>query len=159
VTTSNDGTDNSSAEICVAKPVIHIAKTADKAQVNAGDGIGFTMTVWNTGNGDASNTSLSDPLPTNPGLDCMIADQGYGWDRPSLFIQDLRDCGPVKMPLGTTQTKSSFTLYHTSTPDNSTGGPCDDSCCPVDTTELVTTSNDGSDNSTAEICVAKPVIH
>ena len=43
---------------------IKIVKTADAAQVNAGEQIGFTLTVYNTGTGDAKGVNLSDPLPT-----------------------------------------------------------------------------------------------
>src|SRR5262249_26446236 len=151
VSTTNDGTDNSSAEICVAAPVIHIAKTADKAQVNAGDDIGFTMTVWNTGNGDAYNTTLSDPLPTNPGLSWTIADQGAGWNGTCAINNGELDCGPVTVPAGTTQQNSTFTVHITSTTDKSTGGPCDETGGLIDNTGFVTTGNDGSDNSSDEI--------
>src|SRR5207249_12284662 len=79
VTTTNDGSDQSSASTCVAAPNIKIVKTADAAQVSAGDPIGFTLTVYNTGSGDAKGVSLSDPLPTNAGLSWTIANQGAGW--------------------------------------------------------------------------------
>ena len=49
VTTTNDGSDDSTASTCVAAPAIHIVKTADAAQVNVGSPIGFTLTVSNDG--------------------------------------------------------------------------------------------------------------
>ena len=58
---------------------IHIVKTADAAQVNAGEPIGFTLTVYNTGSGDAKGVTLTDPLPTKAGLSWSIAAQGAGW--------------------------------------------------------------------------------
>src|SRR5439155_211979 len=73
VTTTNDGSGQSSASTCVAGPSIKILKTADAAQVNAGEQIGFTLTVWNSGSGDAKGATLSDPLPTNAGLNWQIA--------------------------------------------------------------------------------------
>jgi uncharacterized repeat protein (TIGR01451 family) len=159
VTTTNDGTDDSSAEICVAKPVIHIAKTADKTQVNAGDPIGFTMSVWNSGNGDAYNVSLSDPLPTNSGLDWKIESQGSGWNGTCAISNGELDCGPVTVPAGTAKDDPAFQVHITSTTDKTTGGACDETGGLVDNTGFVTTSNDGSDNSSAEICVAAPAIH
>ena len=48
---ANGGGDQSSASTCVAAPAIHIVKTADAVQVNAGDQIGFTLTVSNFGRG------------------------------------------------------------------------------------------------------------
>src|SRR4029077_16124805 len=79
VTTTNDGSDQSSASTCVAAPSIHILKTADAAAVNVGGQIGFTMTVWNSGNGDAHGVTLNDVLPTTPGLSWTIDKQGAGW--------------------------------------------------------------------------------
>jgi uncharacterized repeat protein (TIGR01451 family)/LPXTG-motif cell wall-anchored protein len=63
-------------------PGLHITKTADATTVNAGEAIGFTITVSNTGQGTASNVTMSDPLPTGAGVswsmspanpDCNIA--------------------------------------------------------------------------------------
>ena len=51
-------------EPVVVKPAaIHIVKTPDAAQVNAGEPIGFTLTVYNDGTGDAHGVTLSDTLP------------------------------------------------------------------------------------------------
>lgn len=63
-------------------PVLQITKTADAAQVNAGQPIGFTMTVSNTGLGVATGAQLIDLLPAgttwsfdNP--DCFITAEGW----------------------------------------------------------------------------------
>lgn len=42
---------------------VSIVKTADAISVNAGQDIGFTITVSNTGAAAASNVTISDPLP------------------------------------------------------------------------------------------------
>ena len=76
VSTTNDGSDDSSAEICVAAPAIHILKTADAALVSVGDSVGFTMTVYNNGIGDAHGVTLNDVLPTNAGLAWSIDHTG-----------------------------------------------------------------------------------
>ena len=55
-------------KVVVNAAEIHILKTADAAQVEVGQKIGFTMTVWNDGNGDAHGVALKDTLPTNSGL-------------------------------------------------------------------------------------------
>src|SRR5439155_187573 len=95
VTTTNDGSDQSSASTCVAGAGIHIAKTADAPQVNIGDQIGFTMTVWNSGRGDAHGVTLSDLLPTNAGLSWQIADVGAGWGDTCSITAGTLSCGPV----------------------------------------------------------------
>jgi len=57
----------------VPLPGLTIVKTADSSTVPAGDPIGFTITVTNTGNVGLSNVSLSDPLPGGAGIDWSIA--------------------------------------------------------------------------------------
>src|SRR5207248_1838941 len=100
VTTTNDGSGQSSASTCVAGPAIKIVKTADAAQVNAGDPIGFTVTVYNTGTGDAKGVNLSDPLPTNAGLNWTIANQGAGWGGTCAITAGTLNCGSVTVPAG-----------------------------------------------------------
>ncbi len=51
--------------IPVAK--LSITKTADASPVNAGDSIGFTVEIKNTGNADATGAKLNDPLPAGSG--------------------------------------------------------------------------------------------
>jgi uncharacterized repeat protein (TIGR01451 family) len=158
VSTTNDGSDQSSASTCVAGPSIKIVKTADAAQVNAGDPIGFTLTVSNSGSGDAYGVSLSDPLPTNPGLSWQIDDQGAGWSNSCAITAGTLNCGPATVPAGTTQAGSSFTVHISSKTTTATGGVCPGGSGVVDNTGSVTTTNDGSDQSSASTCVAAPSI-
>src|SRR5205814_274917 len=48
VATTNDGSDEASASITCNQASIHITKVADATSVNAGDTIGFTVTVSNS---------------------------------------------------------------------------------------------------------------
>src|SRR6185295_19353030 len=137
---------------------IHIVKTADAAQVSAGEDIGFTMTVWNSGIGDAKGVTRSDTLPTNAGLDWSIESQGAGWNSTCAIAQGVLTCGPVTVPAGTTQEASTFTVHIVSGTTAATGGDCEESGL-VDNTGSVATTNDGSGDSSAEICVAAPAIH
>jgi uncharacterized repeat protein (TIGR01451 family) len=152
VTTTNDGSDESTASTCVAAPGIHIVKTADAAQVNVGDPIGFTLTVFNDGSGDAHGVTLADTLPTNAGLDWSIASQGAGWDSTCAIAAGVLTCGPVTVPAGTTQAASTFTVHITSSTTGATGGDCPETGV-VDNTGSVTTTNAGSDDSSASTCV------
>lgn len=54
-------------------PALSIVKTADAAQVSAGDSIGFTITAHNAGQGPATNASILDPLPGGPGVSWSIS--------------------------------------------------------------------------------------
>jgi uncharacterized repeat protein (TIGR01451 family) len=154
VATSNGGSGQSSASTCVAGASIHIAKTADANQVDAGEGIGFTLTVYNSGTGDAKGVSLSDPLPTNTGLNWVIGNQGSGWNGTCKINGGTLTCGPATVPFGTTLAGSSFTVHITSTTTAATGGGCPGGSGVVNNTGTVTTTNDGSDQSTASTCVA-----
>ena len=61
---SNAPDATASATITCNAPSLTVTKTADAATVNAGDPIGFTITVANGGPGLAKDVVLSDPLPT-----------------------------------------------------------------------------------------------
>jgi uncharacterized repeat protein (TIGR01451 family) len=159
VTTTNDGSDDSNASTCVAAPSIHIVKTADAAQVNAGEQIGFTLTVYNNGAGDATGVTLSDVLPTNAGLSWQIASQGAGWGGTCAITAGTLNCGPVTVPAGTTLAGSAFTVHITSTTTAETGGECPEGSGVLDNTGHVTTTNAGGDDSNASTCVAAPSIH
>jgi uncharacterized repeat protein (TIGR01451 family) len=152
VSTTNDGSGESTASTCVAAPAIHIVKTADAAKVNVGSPIGFLMTVYNDGSGDAKGVTLSDTLPTNAGLSWSIASQGAGWNGSCAIAAGKLTCGPVTVPHGTTQAASTFTVHITSPTTGATGGDCPNTGV-VDNTGDVTTTNDGSDQSSASTCV------
>jgi uncharacterized repeat protein (TIGR01451 family) len=156
VATTNDGSGDSTASTCVAAPAIHIVKTADAAQVEVGSPIGFTLTVSNTGSGDAHGVKLNDTLPTNPGLSWTIDHQGSGWGGGSCAIAaGVLRCGGangVTVPHDTTQAASTFTVHIASPTTGATGGDCPETGV-VNNTGSVTTSNDGSDDSSASTCV------
>ncbi len=56
-----------------APPSLTLVKTADAASVPAGQQIGFTLTVSNAGPGVAKTVTLTDPLPTGPGLSWSLS--------------------------------------------------------------------------------------
>jgi uncharacterized repeat protein (TIGR01451 family) len=159
-----DSNNLSASSGCNDEPVtvkaaeIHIVKTADAAEVKEGQTIGFTMTVSNAGDGDAHGVKLNDTLPTNAGLSWTV-DQtktGSGWGESGCSIAaGVLTCGGadgVTVPAGTTQTASTFTVHVTSGTTPATGGDCPRTGV-VDNTGTVTTSNDGSDESSASTCV------
>jgi uncharacterized repeat protein (TIGR01451 family) len=166
-TFSGDGNNSKAVGGCGDESVvidsasIRILKTADAPQVNAGEPIGFTLTVYNAGSGTAHGVTLSDTLPVKPGLSWKIAGAGAGWGSPSScgITADVLSCGPATVPGGTTQAASTFTVHITSDTDASTGGMCPDGSGVVDNTGSVASTNGGSDQSTAKTCVAAPAIH
>ena len=162
VSTSNDGNPNSMASTCVAAPDVQFLKTPDAAQVNAGEQIGFKMTAWNTGPGDAHDVTLSDPLPGKAGLNWSIQSTGAGWTcsiNGAVGSQTLSCGGPgTTVPAGTTQGGSNFTVHVISGTTAATGGVCPGGTGVIDNTGNLTTSNDGNPSSTASTCVAAPDI-
>ena len=60
-----------------AAPAIDVDKTADAASVSAGEQIGFTVTLQNTGAGEAKGVQFTDVLPA--GLSWSISPASTGW--------------------------------------------------------------------------------
>jgi uncharacterized repeat protein (TIGR01451 family) len=150
---SSSGSCGDEGETSTIKPAsVHIKKTADAASVDVGGQIGFTMTVWNDGAGDAHGVTLTDKLPTTAGLDWKVAGQGTGWSKPCTISAGTLTCGPDTVPAGTTQTGSTFTVHVTSTTTPASAGDCPGSGT-ISNTGNVTTTNDGNGNSTATTCV------
>ena len=76
---STELSDTADCTTDVLFPNLGIQKTADKASVSAGDPIGYTITVTNTGAGKAFDVVMTDTLPTNPGLNWSIQSTTGGW--------------------------------------------------------------------------------
>jgi uncharacterized repeat protein (TIGR01451 family) len=152
VTTTNDGTDQSSASITCNPASIHILKTADAASVNAGDPIGFHVVVSNSGAGTATGVMVNDPLPAGSG-------SGVTWSIQSQSLSGTGACtitgsagsqtlvcGPVSVPAG-----GSFTVHITAQTSNT-------ECSTYNNTANVTTTNDGTDQSSASITCHQVVV-
>jgi uncharacterized repeat protein (TIGR01451 family) len=133
-------------------PTVAIDKTADAQQVNAGQAIGFTVTVSNPGVGDATGVTLADPLPTNAGLSWTIESQGAGWGDTCSITAGTLNCGPVTVPTGTTEAASTYTVHITSPTTAATGGTCPVTGV-VDNTGTVNSTNAGSGQASATTCV------
>jgi uncharacterized repeat protein (TIGR01451 family) len=54
-------------------PRLGLTKTADAPIVNAGDQIGFSVTVSNSGQGPAQNVAISDALPSGSGVNWSLS--------------------------------------------------------------------------------------
>src|SRR5262249_48895836 len=114
VTTTNDGRDSSEALITCSGANIKIVKTADAASVNAGDPIGFSVTVSHSGTGLAKGVQVSDPLPavSGAGVACTI-DSPFSL-RVALPIYPSKpqtlSCGPTDLAAG-----GSFSVHVTAT--------------------------------------------
>src|SRR5207245_1844516 len=131
VTTSNDGSASvGPVPITVNCAVIHITKVADASSVNAGDPIGYVITVSNTGAGTAHNVTVTDTLPTNAGLSWSIDAGGSssGWS----ISAGVLSFGPADLAAGAS------THVHITSPTTSA------TCGTVNNSASVTTSNDGS---------------
>ncbi|HEY5693116.1 MAG TPA: DUF11 domain-containing protein [Gaiellaceae bacterium] len=85
-----DSNNNKAAAGCADEPVgissVSITKTADHSSpVNAGDKIGFTVEIKNSGTGAATGLKLSDPLPAGSGSGVTwVIDNSVG--TPSQFV-------------------------------------------------------------------------
>jgi uncharacterized repeat protein (TIGR01451 family)/fimbrial isopeptide formation D2 family protein len=132
----------------VAPATIDVTKTANPAgPVSAGDDIGFDITVTNNGTGTALGVSLSDPLPagvdwtagaptgSTTGLTCAITGP---------VGTEVLNCTKPSLAAG-----ASFSIHISGTTDSA-------DCGTVSNTASVTTTNDGSDQATANVVVNCP---
>jgi uncharacterized repeat protein (TIGR01451 family)/fimbrial isopeptide formation D2 family protein len=132
------GNNGDSGSINVLCAQIDITKTADDATVNAGDEIGFTITVANNGDGTAYDVSASDIL--NPAFSWSLAAPSAGWT----LVGNQLSFTSASMAAGAT---SSVHVVATSAAVN---------CGVVNNTATVITGNDGSDEASASVTIQCP---
>jgi uncharacterized repeat protein (TIGR01451 family) len=116
--------------LTVQPPNLQITKVADHGTVNAGDAIGYVVTIGNTGAGTATGVTVSDTLPSNSGLSWSI-DAG-GTTGTWTITSGVLHFGPVDLASGI-----SFHVHITSPTTAAT-------CGTVNNTASATTTNDGN---------------
>src|SRR5436305_443141 len=117
-------------------------KKADASRGSAGEPVGFTITVWNLGAGDAAGVKLNDTLPTNAGLSWTIAAQGAGWNGSCAIAAGVLHCGGANcfsVPHTTYEVPSSLAFHRVFFRSKDTAGACPGSGV-VDNTGNVTTT-------------------
>jgi uncharacterized repeat protein (TIGR01451 family) len=128
----------------VAPAAIEVSKTADEASVIAGDPIGFTVTVANTGDGTATGVTFTDALPDGDGIDWSISPASSGWSISGTAPNQSLSFAPTTLAPGA------------STSVHVVSDTTDDSCGTYENTASATAANDGSDSATASVIVACP---
>jgi uncharacterized repeat protein (TIGR01451 family) len=114
---TNGGTGNSgNVVITVNCPSLTISKTADASPVSPGTTIGYTITVSNAGPGNATGVTLSDTLPTNPGLNWSVGTQ-TGWSGTCTISSGILTCPSTSIASG-----GSTTVHITSPTTSATCG-------------------------------------
>ena len=88
---STELSDTADCTTDVLFPDLDITKTADHASVNAGEQVGYTITVTNNGEGKAFDVVMNDTLPTNPGLNWSV-----GADHRRLVLRDRDGCPDLR---------------------------------------------------------------
>jgi uncharacterized repeat protein (TIGR01451 family) len=121
---------------------IEILKTPDATSVNAGEAIGFTISVHNKGAGNATGVVLTDVLPVQAGVSWSV-DGGTGAASCSI------SSGTLTCNFGTMAPNATLTVHIAS-------GTTEASCTTITNTGSVTTTNDGSASSTANVVVKCP---
>src|SRR5215212_8156339 len=138
---TNDSTE--CFEVAPAK--IEVTKEADDASVNAGEQIGFTVTITNSGDNTALGVELSDALPGGAGVDWSIQSQSGGFSISGSPQSESLEFGPTSFAAG-----ESATVHIVSSTTKL-------SCGQYDNTAEVSTTNDGSDkasDTTSVLCAA-----
>ena len=95
---SAQGNNSSSATVTVTCALLSIAKVADDPSVSAGDQVGFTITVVNGGDADATNVVVTDDLPGNLGLNWSLAEPVTGCAITGAVGSQVLDCTLPTVP-------------------------------------------------------------
>jgi uncharacterized repeat protein (TIGR01451 family) len=140
-TSHSDGDDEC---FTVAPATIHVDKEADDASVLAGEQIGFTVTISNTGNNTALGVGFTDSLPGGAGIDWSIESQSGGFSISGSPQAESLHFSPTSLAAG-----ASAWVHVVS---NTTAA----SCGEYNNRASVTTTNDGSDEASDSTFVACP---
>ncbi len=140
---SNGPEVDDGASVRIDCPLLDLVKTADDTLVDAGEDIGFTLTVTNNGDGTAKGVVLTDTLPTDDGLSWSVDGAGAG-------LCSIAN-GVVTCQVGTLASGATFTVHLSSPTDFTT-------CGVVDNTGSVTSTNDGSDEDSDSVRVNCPAL-
>ena len=138
VSTTNDGTDSALASVIVQCPNISVLKVADADPINAGDPIGFTITVSNAGPGTAAGVTLTDTLPT-----------GITWAENSASCQIT--AGVLSCTIGTLAPGATFQVHLTGTTDAADCGLISNTATVAATNEPASATNDNSSTDTVRV--------
>jgi uncharacterized repeat protein (TIGR01451 family) len=144
-TTSNDGSGTASASEAVLCAAIKVTKTADAASVSAGSPIGFTVTIENTGAGEARGVELKDALPGgNASTPVTYSIDGSTGNPTSFEVSGAAGSQQLMIKGGSTSLAAGAKLtVHVTAPTSPT------SCTKYENTAEATTANDGSSKASA----------
>lgn len=140
----HQGDNTSSASITVECPDVTVLKVADDAVVSAGDGVGFTITVTNNGEGTAYGVTLSDTLPS-----------GFSWQidsGPGSIVN-----GVLSANLGNLATGASVSIHVSAVSDAADAGLHSNTAIVAATNEA--SEHTGNNTSTDSFTVLTPDLH
>ncbi len=140
-TTTNDGTGTANAQETCQLSNLVLTKTADhESPVNAGDQIGFTVTLHNNGPGTATGAAINDPLPKGTVGTVTWSESP---DNPDCSISgapgsQVLACGPKTLASG-----EEISVHVTATTSAA-------NCGVYNNTATFTTTNDGTGTANAQ---------
>ena len=129
----------------IVVPSIAITKTADAPEVNAGETIGFSIVVANTGTVAAGNVVVADELPGGAGLDWTLVDT----IPVGCAIDGLLGSEQLLCALGSIAISDSVTIHVTSPTTAAT-------CGIVSNTAVAATGTNAGVSATDEVTVNCP---
>ncbi len=124
-------------------PNVGIVKTANPVgPVSAGTDIGFDITVSNTGAADATDVTITDPLPAGGGLNWSLSPAFPGCSITGSVGSQVLNCSFATLAAG-----ASLGPIHV------TSATTQADCAVVSNTATVASGNDGGGSSTASVTV------
>ena len=151
------GNNSATASVTVNCPDVSVSKIADASPVNAGNPIGFKITVSNIGPGLAKSVTLSDTLPTNPGLVWAIDPNPVNTDAGCSISSGVLSCS-----FGNLANGASKKVHITATTTTATCGSVTNTATAAATNEKTSGPDQLNNSATATIVltdVTAPVIN
>jgi uncharacterized repeat protein (TIGR01451 family) len=152
-TATADGTNtapvSASDAVTVECPDLTITKVADADLVDAGEDIGFAITVANAGPGTAADVVITDALPTAPGITWTVDPAAPGCAiLLTTLVCDVGDLAPA----------ASFAVHvRAATPGDLSDPDLVGACRRYDNTATAVVGNDGDESASDSTEVACPL--
>ncbi|HEU5003399.1 MAG TPA: hypothetical protein VFW71_11565 [Actinomycetota bacterium] len=149
-TATNAPTQTATGTVVINHASITTSKTPDAATVSLGDPIGFTIAVTNTASGASGPITVTDTLPSAPGISWTVAPP------TTAGVTCVNNAGTLVCTVPSLGLNGTAVIHLTSPTTAATGGACTTGAFSITNSALITSQNDGGGNPSGSLTVNCP---